>query len=146
VQYPYQKVLDAREQREKILRLDLSNIHQRIELCRANRRELLDKQREIMSEMCETAACGSGTSHAVGLGRLRIYRTQLKRCHATAQRLEEQKREVREQLQECARSRKLLEKHREKLLGEERERVARRDRRMTENHAIYNFSESQEEV
>lgn len=143
MEFPYQNILDAKKQREKSLQMDLSALQRRIERWQSERRELVEDQRRALRQLDDRSG-RPNRARSGELRRLRGFLAQISRCSAAVAGLEEEKSEVREKLQDVARSRKLLEKHRDKLAERARDRFQRRQRKMVENHAIYSFSSDRE--
>ncbi len=136
----YKTILDAKEKREKGLKLQLADIDQRIQKCRSTRRTALRAYRDTLTNLGQKTESAGGHDQMVLVSRLRGYRYEIRQYADKLSSLKREKREIREELQEVARSRKLLEDHIEEKKNEEREEYERQERRSAENFAIHNYS------
>lgn len=136
----YKTILDAKEKREKGLKLRLASAEQRIQKCQTTRSRALRAYRETLDEFGADADAGVPKDQMALLSRLRGYRYEIRQYGDKLSSLKRQKREIREELQEVARSRKLLEDHIEQMEEEQREEYERRERKAAENYAVHNYS------
>lgn len=133
-------MLDAKEKREKGLQLKLANAQHRIQKCRTLRHSVLQEYRQTLYTLSEESKSQKNYNQGVLLGRLRGYRYEMRQHADTISSLEREKREIRDKLQEVARSRKLLEDHIDRLKEEKRDEYERRERKAAENYAIHSYS------
>lgn len=136
----YKTILDAKERREKGLKLRLSNAEKRIQKCRTTRGMAVRGYRETLDKFGADEDQPGSNDQMTLLSRLRGYRYEIRQYAEKLSSLKRQKREIREELQEVARSRKLLEDHVEQMEEEQREEYKRRERKAAENYAVHDYS------
>lgn len=139
MKYEYQDILDARKQQEKALRLQLADLDRRIDAWRKERREMVEQQRTVLTELNKKATGTTGNNPRSQFARLKALKKQMNRCAMTVAELEQRKEELRSQLQEIGKSRKLMEEHRDKARAEAEQKVKRNERKNAASHAIYSF-------
>ncbi len=139
MQYEYQDILDARKQQEKALRLQLADLDRRIDAWRKERREMMEQQRTVLKELNKKATGTTGNNPRSQFARLKALKKEMNRCATTVAELEQRKKELRSQLQEIGKSRKLMEEHRDRARAEAEQEVKRNERKSAASHAIYSF-------
>lgn len=135
--YKYQNILDAKKQQEEALRLQLADLDRRIDRWEQERHNMVQQQRELLNSLNQEKSGAMGGETGSRLARLQALKKQMRQCAASVARLQQKKREVRGELQEVGKSRKLMEEHRDRKREEAEKKLMRKERKISASHAIY---------
>lgn len=142
-EFPFQRVLDVREQQELSLQMQVAGAKKDLREARAEL-ERWEEARGKALDGISRARCRGELGEAATHSRyLEHIRRRLTDCRNTVGELEQEKHHLQQELTRVMQSRKMLETHRERL---EREYLARREKaeeRVVELHSTHTFIQAE---
>lgn len=138
--YDYDSVLKARKREEKALKLKISEIQQDITAMKEQREEMFRDQRKMMQALRGSSWQDGRNIQQDYLEQLQSLRVMSQRCRRSIIQREEKIEELHEEYREVARSRKLLEKHKDKMRALTVKKHLKKEENMTDNYAIHSYN------
>jgi flagellar export protein FliJ len=141
--FRFQRILDVKEKQERALEIELARLDRLILDQEALQREWEGARQQTLQEMLQARRRSDLAENARCTAYLPYVRARIAQCARAAAELRSQRESVRQKLEQVMKSRKMLEKYRDRLLAEFLVALEKADERVTEVHSARKFIEAE---
>ena len=134
--FPYQSILDVREQQRKGLQIELAGLESTVLEHEENCRRWETTRHDILALMRRAREAGDMGENTRGAQYLRHVNDRTTRWAQKAQATREERESVRDELRRLAQSCKVLENYRDRLAAEHSAATEKAEERALDSHAI----------